>query len=64
MAKGTASVIDNGGTFTAVIVVPGSRGGHIDFKSYPLVRPKKVLSYFKVNRRWMGAEKKPFKVSS
>jgi hypothetical protein len=36
MARRTASVIDSGGTFTAGIVVTGSRGGHINFKSYPL----------------------------
>jgi hypothetical protein len=64
MAKGTANVINNGGKLTAGIVVTSSRGGHIDFKSYPLIKPKKVLELLEVNRRWMGAEAKPFKVAN
>jgi hypothetical protein len=43
MAKGTSSVIDNGGTFTAGIVVTGSRGGHIGVKSYPMIIPKMAV---------------------
>ncbi len=43
MEKGTASVIDNRGKLTAGIVATGSRGGHIGFKSYPLIIPKMAV---------------------